>query len=89
MVEKVDDTKELKLNYPCNWQYKIIVGKNDDIEEIAKDVLKERSHTIKKSQNSSKGKYSSHSLDILVYSGDDRKALFDTLKKHDKIKFVL
>ncbi len=89
MVEKVEDTKELKLDYPCNWQYKVIVGKDDNIKEIAKDVLKERVHTLKKSQNSSKGKYSSHSLDVLVHSGDDRKALFDALKKHDKIKFVL
>ena len=89
MVEKVEDTKELKLDYPCNWQYKIITSKNDDAKKIAKDVLKERTHTIKKSQNSSKGKYSSHSLDVLVHSGDDRKALFEELKKHDKIKFVL
>ncbi len=89
MVEKVENTKELKLDYPCNWQYKMIIDKNDDVKKIAKDVLKERIHTIKKSQNSSKGKYSSHSLDVLVHSGDDRKALFDALKKHDKIKFVL
>ena len=89
MVEKVDDTKELKLNYPCNWQYKMIIGKDDNAKEIAKDVLKERIHTIKKSQNSSKDKYSSHSLEVLVHSGDDRKALFDALKKHNKIKFVL
>ena len=89
MVEKVDDTKELKLDYPCNWQYKVIVNKEDNAKKIAKDVLKDRVHTIKKSQNSSKGKYTSHSLDILVHSSDDRKALFEELKKHDKIKFVL
>jgi putative lipoic acid-binding regulatory protein len=67
----------------------MIVEKDDNAKKIAKEVLKDRTHTIKKSQNSSKGKYSSHSLEVLVHSGDDRKALFDALKKHDKIKFVL
>ncbi len=89
MVGKVDDTKELKLDYPCNWRYKIITNRDESAKEIAKDVLKQRVYDIKKSQNSSKGKYSSHSLEVLVHSGDDRKALFDALKKHNKIKFVL
>ena len=89
MVEKVDDTKELKLEYPCNWKYKMIIDKEHNAKEIAGEVLKDRVHSIKKSQDSSKGKYSSHSLEVLVHSGDDRKALYEALKKHDKIKFVL
>ena len=89
MVGKVDDTKELKLKYPCNWQYKMIIAKEDSAKKIAKEVLGDRDHHMKKSNNSSKGKYSSHSLEVLVHSGDDRKELFDKLKKHNKIKFVL
>ncbi len=88
-MEKADNTKELKLDYPCNWQYKIIIAKEDDAKKIAKEVLRDREHSTKKSNNSSKGKYSSHSLEVLVHSGDDRKALFDKLKQHNKIKFVL
>lgn len=89
MVEKVDNTKELKLDYPCNWQYKMIIAKENSAKKIAKEVLGGREHSIKKSNNSSKGKYSSHSLEVLVHGSDDRKALFEKLKQHDKIKFVL
>ena len=89
MVEKVDDTKELKLEYPCNWQYKMIINKDESAKKIAKEVLGERSHNIKKSQNSSNGKYTSHALEVLVHNTDDRQSLYEALKKHDKIKFVL
>jgi len=89
MVEKVDNTKELKLNYPCNWQYKMIINRDNSAKEIAKEALGDRAYSLKKSQNSSKGKYSSHTLEILVHNQDDRKELFETLKNHDKIKFVL
>ncbi|MFK5882566.1 MAG: DUF493 domain-containing protein [Sulfurospirillum sp.] len=85
----MENTKELKLDYPCNWQYKMIINKDDDAKKIAKDVLKNRDHSVKKSNNSSKGKYSSHSLEVLVHNNDDRIALFDELKQHNKIKFVL
>ncbi len=89
MVAKVDNTKELKLDYPTNWKYKIILEKKQNAQQIAKDILKKREHKIKKSQNSSSGKYTSHSLEVLVHSDDDRKTLFDTLKEHKHIKFVL
>jgi len=88
MVEKVDDTKKLKLDYPINWKYKIIIAKEHDAKNIAKEILQEREHHIKKSQNSTSGKYSSHSLEVLVHD-DDRKALFEALKKHKHIQFVL
>ncbi len=85
----MENSKELKLQYPYNWQYKIILEKEHDAENIAKEVLQDRIHTIKKSQDSSKGKYASHSLEVLVHSDDDRKELFGALKKHQNIKFVL
>jgi putative lipoic acid-binding regulatory protein len=89
MAEKVDNTKELKLDYPINWKYKIITAKEHNAKNIAKEILHEREHNIKKSQNSSGGKYASHSLEVLVHNDDDRKALFEALKKHKHIKFVL
>ena len=89
MVAKVDNTKELKLDYPINWKYKIITAKEHNAKNIAKEILKEREHRIKKSQNSTGGKYTSHSLEVLVHNDDDRKALFEALKQHKHIKFVL
>ncbi len=89
MVEKVDDTKELKLEFPTIWHYKLVMQKENDAKKILKDVLKNREHKIKKSQNSSKGNYVSHTVEVLVDSHEERKAIFDDLKKHKEIKFVL
>jgi len=85
----VAHSKELKLQYPLSWEYKIILEKEHDARLISKEVLKDRDHHVKKSQDSAKGKYSSHALHVVVNSDEDRKAIFDALKQHKKIKFVL
>jgi len=86
----VENSKEkLKLDYPCNWQYKAICESRHNIDEIAKDVLDKREHTIKESNNSKGGKYKSHTITTLVHSDDDRKTLYEEFKRHKSIKFVL
>ena len=85
----MDNSQELKLNYPCNWEYKAILEAHHDIKEIVQSVLDEREHSIRKSQNSKAGKYSSYTIKTLVHSSDDRKVIFETLKQHKSIKFVL
>lgn len=85
----MDSTKELKLDYPCTWQYKAILEAQHNINVIIKEILDERDHNIRKSKNSKQGKYESYTLSVLVHSDDDRKIIFETLKQHKSIKFVL
>lgn len=85
----MDNLQELKLEYPCDWEYKVILEARHNIEKIAEELLDEREHKISKSQNSKEGKYSSYKLKTLVHNDDDRKAIFDILKQHKSIKFVL
>ena len=89
MVEKVANSKELKLNYPCKWEYKTVLESHHDISKIVASVLDKREHSIKKSNNSKTGKYQSHTVSTLVHSDEDRKAVFEELKNHESIKFVL
>ena len=88
-MEKADNTKELNLHFPTIWKYKLIMKKEHNAKKIAKDILKDKEHKIKKSQNSSKGNYASHTLEVLVDNHEERKAIFEDLKKHKDIKFVL
>ena len=81
--------KELKLNYPCKSEYKTVLESHHNIKAIVKSVLDAREHSIKKSNNSKNGKYQSHTVSTLVHSDDDRKAVFEELKNHESIKFVL
>ncbi len=81
--------KKLKLQYPCNWDYKVIIEKERDMDDIAKCVFGERTHKVTKSNKSKSDKYRSYNVSTLVHSDDDRKELFEQFKKHNDVKMVL
>lgn len=83
------NTKELKLNYPCSWEYKVILESHHNIKQILKGIFNTKEYVLKKSQDSKQGKYQSYTISTIVYSDEERKALFEELKKHKSIKFVL
>ncbi|NCD12993.1 MAG: DUF493 domain-containing protein [Epsilonproteobacteria bacterium] len=85
----METTPELKLDYPCHWEYKLVLSSEHNVTTIVQEILEERIHEIRKSQNSTKGNYSSYTLRVLVHNADDRKTLFHLLKQHQSIKFVL
>ena len=80
---------KLELDYPCNWTYKIVIRHEQTIKEIIKEVLDEREHNIKPSKTSSKGKFKSFTLDMLVHNDDDRKEIYTMLGNHEHIKMVV
>jgi len=81
--------KKLELDYPCNWEYKLIVLENCDIKKCAKDILLEREYNLKLSKTSSKSKFKSYTLQMLVHNEDERKEIFSLLGEHKDIKMVL
>ncbi len=86
----VDLSKEtLNLNYPCNWIYKLVVLEHINIKATVKEVVLEREHKISESKVSSKGKYKSYTLELLVHNEDDRKGLYELLLKHSNIKMIV
>tara|TARA_B100001063_G_scaffold198918_1_gene191612 strand:- start:57 stop:320 length:264 start_codon:yes stop_codon:yes gene_type:complete len=86
----VDLSKQkLELNYPCNWSYKLIALEKIDIKKVVKSIILEREHALKESKTSSKGKYKSYTLDLLVHNEEDRKELYQILGDHADIKMVL
>ncbi len=82
-------TEELKLDYPCEWEYKVFIPIEHDAQEIIKEIIDERLHTFKPSQLSKNGAYKSYSIKLLIHNDDERKALFHAFKSHHHIKFVL
>jgi len=91
-VETLNDKlkeKQLELEYPCNWCYKIIGNEKETLQNAVKDVIDERAHKLTASNNSKTGKYVSMNLDLLIHNEDDRKFIYDALKKHQDIKMVL
>jgi putative lipoic acid-binding regulatory protein len=86
----IDLSKEkLELNYPCNWEYKLVVLEHINIKMTLKEIISHREHNVKESKVSSKGKFKSYTLELLVHNEDDRKELFKLFGEHNNIKMVL
>lgn len=86
----IDLSKEkLELNYPCNWKYKLVTLSKEDAEQGVKEVITQREFTLESSKASSKGKFVSFNLEILVHNDDDRVSIYELLRQHKLIKMVL
>jgi len=80
---------KVKIDYPCSWEYKIVILSEHNINPIVKDILDDREHKVKPSKKSSKGKFESFSLELTVHSDEDRTGIFKLLEKHERIKMVV
>ena len=86
----IDLSKEkLVLVYPCSWEYKLVVLEHIDIHFTVKEVVSSREHKVKESKVSTKGKYKSYTLELLVHNDDDRTEIYKMLGDHSNIKMVL
>lgn len=81
--------QKLELNYPCSWEYKLIVLEDTNIKKAVKEVIFEREHKVKESKTSSKGKFKSYTLEMLVHNEDDRVEIFKLLGEHRDIKMII
>jgi putative lipoic acid-binding regulatory protein len=82
-------SKELILDYPCTWTYKLIIAESTDIEKVLSLILKNREYVLNNSKISKKGTYKSYSLKLEVKSSEDRQTIFQSLQKEKSIKFIL
>lgn len=84
MVNLEEIKADLKIEYPCNWSYKVILDKDDNINELVKklDIKNAKIESSKSTSN-----YKSYNLSLEVPNEAYRLELFSTLKKHSK--FVL
>ncbi len=81
--------KKLELEYPCNWDYKVIINAHCKIEHVVKNVIGDRTYKIGAPKHSKDKNYISYKVSLLVHSDEDRVGLFDLFKKEDCVKIVL
>lgn len=80
---------KLKLDYPCEWEYKVVIRTEQKIKNILGEVFEQREHKVSKSKSSSKGKFESFNVKLLVHNDDDRKTIYKLLGEHQHIKMVV
>ncbi len=81
--------EKLKLEYPCNWVYKIITQNRDAAREAVEDLIKDKEHKLVPSKNSKTGKYCSMNLELVVESEEARNEIYTALKANPDILMVL
>ena len=94
MVEKAGTSlesldKELGLNYPCRWEYKIITSNSLELKKSLKEFFGDREYQLNFSKKSKNGKYDSYILSLIVHSDSDRKGIYNSLKSDNNIKVII
>ena len=80
---------ELELDYPREWEFRIIGLDEARLRAAAADVVGETPHNLQAGNQSSGGKYVSMQLSLQVASEEERNATFGRLSAHADIVYVL
>ena len=78
-----------KIEYPCRWTYKIIGSDRERVESAISEIVRERKYTLNLSRSSEGGKYHSLNLQMNIDNERVRLEIYEALRKHPAIKFVL
>lgn len=81
--------EKLKIEYPCDWTFKIIGQDEGLLRKAATVSLESRVHTVNNSNASSGGKYISLNLTVNVNDETDRNEIYKHLQSDSAIKFIL
>jgi putative lipoic acid-binding regulatory protein len=78
-----------KIEYPCEWGYKIIGTDKLKLEAVIFEVMGSRNYKNKGGNSSSKGKFHALSTACQVESQADRDAIFKAFQNHSDVKMVI
>jgi len=84
-----NSSEKPKIEYPCEWGYKIIGTDKIKLEAVIFEVMGSRDYKQKGGNKSSKGKFHSLSTACQVESQEDRDALFKAFQEHEDVKMVI
>jgi len=80
--------QEVKIDYPCEWSYKVIGSDKESILNAVACIIQDKEYHINDSNTSKTGKYRSFDVKVVVSDEAYRNNIYQALKGHDDIKFV-
>lgn len=83
------NSKKPNIEYPCNWDYKVIGTDVDEMIKAIELITKGMDYKVSPSNVSSKGNYFSLNLTVFVTSEVIRDIIFANLEANEFIKMVL
>ena len=81
--------QHLKIDYPCEWEYRIIGVGDEALRLAVSEIIGDRKHSLAFSNISKTGKYISLSLKTIVENEEIRNSIYASLTKHAAVKKVL
>jgi len=78
-----------KIQYPCQWGYRIIGNDGEAIKCAVEDILRGEKYDLAFSNISSKGKYISLELTVLVETEEVRNRIYVALGTHPAVTRVI
>lgn len=81
--------QDAQMVYPGPWLFKVIGNDKEAVIQAVADVVQEEQYWVEHSQDSRGGKYCAYNVKVIVYSIENRNAIFESLRKHEDIIMVL
>lgn len=78
-----------KIEYPCEWEYRIIGTDEELLKAAAEEILTNRKYNISFANISKTGKYISLSLKTVVETEEIRNNIYIALRSHTAVKSIL
>jgi len=78
-----------KIEYPCEWEYRIIGTNEESIRKAVIDAVYGKEYTLSFSNKSKAEKYISLALKTNVASEEERNIIYVSLRKCPEVKSVI
>jgi putative lipoic acid-binding regulatory protein len=88
-MKRFSENSHPKLRYPTRWKYTVIGEDRRQLEGAIAGVVEDRSHKVSLSNVSSKGRYCSLVLELIVLNEAERQMIFERLRAHRAVMYVL
>jgi uncharacterized protein len=84
-----NEKRNIQLEYPCPWVYKIIGSDADEMKKAVSEIICDCTYKVSHSRSSRTDKYQCLNVELSVESEAHRKSLYEALKAHPAVKLVL
>jgi len=84
-----EKNKNIEMEYPCPWAYKIIGPDKEQMQNAVAEIIRDYKYNISPSNVSATAKYICLNVELNVESESQRTALYEALKAHPAVKMVL
>jgi putative lipoic acid-binding regulatory protein len=83
------DGRKPEIDYPCTWSYRILGTDEPRMRIAVFEIVGGFEHQVTLGLESSQGKYRSLQLELIVRDEAQRLSIFEALKRHPDVRFVL